>query len=269
MKAQDLASIFIVIIQVLSIIYEPFRKLLVGDEADKLFVAIGIHFLFMGSVLYLQMLKLSKDFSDSQDDSQTRFTELKRELQKSIPNSRIELISSSSFYTEFLDAAAHATTHVKISYLSPSPPDEEVGTERRDYYKEIAKLPKKKPNCSFMRIVREPNDDALGLWIASHIVELAKANNTYLAMLPEIEHAFSLALAVQVVDTRTWLVAIKGHEQRGEYRDARIENSDFARAMIDYYERLWDLSTVLVEAGKITPEGRELISKYKKEEGGT
>ena len=72
-----------------------------------------------------------------------------------------------------------------------------------------------------------------------------------------------LALSVQVVDKdKTWIVAAGSHQTKQEFRDVYIEDEHVAASMIEYYDRLsWQKSVVVLDHGRITPEGKKMIEE--------
>ncbi len=70
-----------------------------------------------------------------------------------------------------------------------------------------------------------------------------------------------LSLSVQVVDQdKVWIVAAGSHQAEGEFRDVYIENGTVASAMVDYYDRLWSKSVVLLDHGRQTDVADALVA---------
>jgi hypothetical protein len=185
------------------------------------------------------------------------------QLDSKLPPVVVRRLRDFQFYSQFRAAVEDAKNSVRICYFAPYPPSEVRYPDRDKYYREILDLMKKKQNVSFKRIIRDsaPNQ----LWIASLINDLDGRPNNDVAVLRQdlpAEHPMPLALSVQVVDQdKAWLVAIDTHEREGEFRDIYIESSDVALAMAGYFDRLWTKSATVLDRGRITQDGRELLDR--------
>ncbi len=165
------------------------------------------------------------------------------------------------FYKDFAAACLTADFSVAISYFRPHPPEYGGRAYQNEYYKKHFKIVKDTPNVTFRRLVRDTNENRD--WIKSLLTGYQGKNNAHLAILKDrdAEDEMGLAISVQVVDeAKVWFVALKSHQPDGQFRDLYVENKDLAIAMKDYYERIWNLSVVLLRDGQLTNDGRDFLA---------
>jgi hypothetical protein len=181
------------------------------------------------------------------------------------PYTKVLKLKDFQFYTHFKSAVELADHSVRISYHAPYPPTDVSFKERKKYYDEILALMKRSQRVHFKRLVRStPRND---VWLMELIRECDGRSNIDIASLdsdvqPHVE--MPLAMSVQIVDEKQcWLVAISTHERDAEYRDLYVENQDVAICMRDYFDRIWDHSTLLLNRGRITEAGEALIARVR------
>jgi len=69
-----------------------------------------------------------------------------------------------------------------------------------------------------------------------------------------------LALSVQIIDDdKVWIVAAGSHQTKQAFRDVYIQDASVAAAMIEYYDRIWGESVMVLDHGRITDRARELF----------
>ena len=185
---------------------------------------------------------------------------LHNRLLECFPQAKVKKLKEDEFYADFLKAAKFAEHFVNIMYLAAYPPDEVQDNVRKDYYSEIVKVIKKRPAVRFRRVIR--NSSKNREWISELVQELRDTSNADIAILKETEkEEMPLALSVQIVDnSKVWIVAIGSHERVRDFRDLFIENEDVALAMQQYYERIWQRSTKLLDSGRITDDGHKYLT---------
>jgi hypothetical protein len=192
----------------------------------------------------------------------TQGSELSAVVKAALPGTEVRRMKDFEFYEHFQAAAEQADHSVRIAYFAPYPPTDVTYKERRKYYDAILSLMKQRSKVNFKRIVRSsPKNDP---WVASLVRELQGRPNVDLAVLtrdlgPESE--LPLALSVQVIDkNKVWVVATGSHETQNEFRDVFIQNSDFAAAMTEYYDRVWSVSERLLDRGRVTEQGHRFFA---------
>lgn len=176
----------------------------------------------------------------------------------------IEPLSAHQFYPHFMAAMKAAETRVFISYFAPYPPDKTADPDRLQYYKEQAELPSQpsRSRVAFRRIVRYSDENRA--WLRQLVSETKGKTNSDLAFIRDAAGANKMpaALSVQVVDdSHVWLVAVEVHEHSDRHRDLYIRNRRVADAMAKYHQRLWNLSTKLVQSGALTRDGEALLKE--------
>jgi len=185
------------------------------------------------------------------------------EIRSALPLTVVRRLTDSEFYSHFRSAVEEAEHSVRIAYLAPYPPSDVKYQDRNKYYQEILGLMKKRSNINFKRLVRASSKN--DRWIADLVRELKGRPNVDLSLLTRdlpAEMEMPLALSVQVVDgEKAWLVAIGGHETERDFRDVYIENRYVASVLSDYYERIWQVSEKLLDHGRVTPEGLNLLKR--------
>ncbi|QDV34873.1 hypothetical protein ElP_27700 [Tautonia plasticadhaerens] len=174
---------------------------------------------------------------------------------------QVKKLSSEDFYREFYHAASKAKHVVNISYLAPDPPGKHDHQYKKDYYKNLQTLICRNSKVTFRRIIRRTDENYA--WACELLREFEGRANASIALINESDStANPAALSVQVIDSRfAWFVAVKDHDQYGDWRDIFVENEQLAEAMGIYYERLWDRSDELLRCGKLTAEGRRLLAE--------
>lgn len=213
---------------------------------------LGIELLLLTAAITLILSKAAQDQADAAS-----------ELRSALPSTVVRKLKDSDFYSQFRLAAEEAQNSVRISYLAPYPPTDVPYKARKKYYDEMLELMKQRTGVSFKRLVRaSPQNDQ---WVAHLIQRLKGSPNVEIALLTEDlppKDKMPLALSVQVVDDhKTWLVAVESHETESDFRDIYVENADVCRAMSNYFERLWQVSEVLLDHGRITPDGEEVLRR--------
>jgi hypothetical protein len=189
-------------------------------------------------------------------------SELAAAVRGALPGTEVRRMKDREFYQHFQAAAEQAEHSVRIAYFAPYPPGDVEFKERKRYYDAILSLMKRRDQVNFKRLVRSsPKNDA---WLATLVRELQGRPNVDLAVLtrdlePEVE--LPLALSVQVIDKdKVWVVATASHETQNEFRDVFVRNNDFAAAMTEYYDRVWSVSQRLLDRGRITEQGQQLLA---------
>lgn len=216
----------------------------------KLAAFVGIQFTLLTASLGLLFIK---EFHDVKT--------LRGEVHSKLPGVEIRRISADHFYNEFNSAARSATFSVNICYFAPYPPAQVSTENQAEYYRDIVRTIRRSRNVTFRRIIRQA--DRNKLWIAELVEKLMGRRNAHIAVLqrdlPENE-LMPLALSVQVVDEeKTWIVAIKTHEREDRYRDVYVHSREFGQALMDYYNRLWSHSNVILEHGELTEFGKHYL----------
>jgi len=182
-------------------------------------------------------------------------------LISAFPVTVVKRLKDFEFYDQFRRAVEDARHSVRIAYFAPYPPLDVAYRERKKYYDDIVALMSHRSKISFKRLVRQsPKNDP---WVAELISKLRGRPNVDVAVLtqdlPETVE-MPLALSVQVVDDdKAWLVATASHETEGDFRDLYIQNADVAKALGDYYDRLWSISVKVLDRGRVTEEGERLL----------
>lgn len=185
------------------------------------------------------------------------------EIRSALPLTIVKRLTDSEFYSHFRSAVEEAEHSVRIAYLAPYPPSDVKYEDRRKYYQEILGLMKKRTKINFKRLVRaSPKNE---VWVADLIRELTGKPNVELSLLTRdlpADLEMPLALSVQVIDgEKAWLVAVGGHETERDFRDVYIENQYVAGVLSDYYERVWQVSEKLLDHGRVTREGSDLLQR--------
>jgi hypothetical protein len=173
----------------------------------------------------------------------------------------VKQVRDTDFYKEFAAACLTAEFSVAISYFRPQPPNYGGRTYQSEYYKKHFKIVKDMPNVTFRRLVRDTNENHD--WVRELLKGYQEKNNANLAILKDrdAEDEMGLVVSVQVVDeAKVWFVAIKSHQPDGQFRDLYVESKDVAVAMKNYYDRLWNLSVVLLKDGQLTQDGRNFLA---------
>lgn len=169
----------------------------------------------------------------------------------------VRQLRDDEFYLDFLNHAQRATSYVLISYFAPHPPDVQSNDNLRRYYDDIENVMRRNPGTTFRRLVRRTTENAL--WAQTLCQRLQGYPNVSVASISDQHESreMPLAMSVQVIDDRyVWLVAIESHLRSGQYRDLFIDDPLVAKAMVKYYDKLWDIGTLFMNAGHVTEEGR-------------
>lgn len=226
---------------------QPTGKQLVEYQISTISMHFALMTVAIGTVLILESFKATS-FQDG--------------ISHLLSVIQVKKLSSEEFYADFLHAAGKACHNVNISYLAPDPPKSTDVDFKRKYYKDLQALLVKKKKVPFRRIVRRTK--ANYPWVAQLLSELQGKPNASIALIDEADNtANPAALSVQVVDTsHVWFVAVKDHDQFGDWRDIFIESQKLAEAMNIYYERLWHRSEKLLLSGTLTPPGRDFTKAH-------
>jgi hypothetical protein len=241
----------------------PFIKLTAGfwkadspqDFYNNLTGFLGIQLVLVSGAVSLILLKGSQDQAGGL-----------AEIRSAFPLTITRELSESGFYNHFRSAVEEARQSVRIAYLAPYPPTEVAYEHRKRYYEDILKLMKRRTDVTFRRLIRSsPKNE---YWAADLIRELRGRPNVDIAMLTKDlppTHGLPLALSVQVIDDdKSWIVAIESHEREGDFRDIYVENADIARALAEYYDRIWNVSDRLLDQGRVTEAGQVLLGRIGK-----
>jgi hypothetical protein len=212
--------------------------------------AVGIHLILLTAAITLILLKESSDARDRLDA-----------MAEAMPGATVKALTDYDFYVHFKGAAEQAEHSVWIAYLAPYPPAAVASKDRKKYDDEMIALMKRRTKVNFRRIIRYTS--ANRKWVADLIQNLQGRANVDIAVLkrdlPENEE-MPLALSVQVIDkNKVWIVAAGAHEMKQAFRDVYIQSGDVAAAMIEYYDRIWQKSVSVLDNGRITKGGRELL----------
>ena len=206
----------------------------------------------LGALIYLALLDLERQTNKSTSN----FAEL---LQLHTPL-QARRLKESDFYKEFLGNCTKANHYVKICYFSAVPPDHGAPSSRENYYKEMLRVMKHNSTTVFKRIIRD--SAANRPWAEQLAIQLANTTNCSIAILKDVDesHTMPLALSVQIIDgTDSWLVAVAEHAGSDMYRDLAISNTHVAEAFDKYFDRLWDLSTIVFQPGYTRDQIRHAI----------
>jgi hypothetical protein len=185
------------------------------------------------------------------------------QLLSKIGGAFVERLREDAFYKHFLARVQTADNTVRIAYFAPNRPQSVPDLERDRYYDAIARAMAENGRITFKRLLRAtPSNEE---WAAELVGRFENHSNIHIALLrgdrPD-NQTMPLALSVQVVDAdKSWLVAVASHEREGEFRDLYIESREIAERMTTYYERLWKMGDVLLEAGRITQSGRAFLER--------
>jgi hypothetical protein len=220
----------------------------------RLTAFIGIQLLLLTTAVTLILLKGMKDQQDS-------FVEMRSAL----PLTLVKTLNDARFYNDFRAAVVDAENCVRIAYLAPYPPSEVPDKTRKRYYDEMLELMKERSTVTFKRLIRA--SDKNSAWVTELLKELKGRANVEIALLTKdlpADNEMPLALSVQVVDSdKTWLVAIRSHENERVFRDIYIENPAVATGMTDYFDRIWKVSDKLLDRGRITEKGEAFLGSKK------
>jgi len=238
------AAKIILFVQIL-LIFSPFIPNLIGDrpstreEITILLTVLAVQFSLFTALLGFA---LSKQESDQ--------AEFENEIKQRLPAAHIKQMRDSEFYETFLYHAKQAKSFVFITYLGPNPPFNPHETEKVKYYEDMIALIKSRPLVHFRRIVRLT--PATKPWISDLVNQLEGCGNAHIRYIRDSGSTeMPSGLSVQIIDDeRVWLVALKAHDGQGEPRDLYIEHGIVARSMHIYYDRLWDKSIKLLDAGQ-------------------
>ena len=211
---------------------------------------VGIQLILLTAAITLILMKESSD-------AEGRLKALK----EAMPGAIVKRLKDFQFYVHFRNAAEQAEHSVWIAYFAAYPPKDVASKERKKYDEDMLALMKHRTRVNFRRIIR--HSSANREWVAELIAALRDRANVDIGVLtrdlPENEE-MPLALSVQVVDKdKVWIVAAGSHQTKQTFRDVYIENSDVAEAMIEYYDRIWQKSVVVLDHGRITTEGEKMI----------
>lgn len=190
-----------------------------------------------------------------------------KDLLRAINAPEIKRLREHDFYQEFLGAAKKASVRVDIMYLAQTAPDETRHEERRHYYDQPLRTIASMPRVRFRRIIR--NSDSNRRWLSELLPKLAAdCPSADVGLLKEAgREEMPLSVSVQLIDSnQTWLVALETHEGSSGYRDIYVENAEFNNAMSRYYERLWTRSEHLLNQGRLTPQGQNVIEEFRNHE---
>jgi hypothetical protein len=265
MKRQSRSQIWIVLAGLVLQILVPLTKYIPGaaglwhtEDPAKFYSAFGTFFGIQLILMSCTILLLIKSLGN----------ELAEKVEGALPATEVRRMKDYEFYEHFQAAAEQAEHSVRIAYFAPYPPTEVASKGRKKYYDTVLSLMKQRDRVNFKRLVRSsPKNRA---WLASLLRELEGRPNVDLAVLtrdlgPEVE--LPLALSVQVIDKdKVWVVATGSHETQNEFRDVFVQNSDFAAAMTEYYDRVWSVSDRLLDRGRITEQGRQFLTSQDESE---
>jgi len=211
---------------------------------------VGLQLILLTAAITLILLKESNDARDRLSA-----------IADAIPGAAVKPLKDYEFYVHFKSAAEQADHSVWIAYLAAYPPAAVASKDRKKYDEEMLALMKHHTKVNFRRIVRYSS--ANRKWVAELIDALQNRANVDIAVLmrdlPEGEE-MPLALSVQVIDKdKVWIVAAGSHQTKQTFRDVYILDASVAAAMIDYYDRIWQKSVIVLDHGRITTEGRQMI----------
>jgi len=213
---------------------------------------VGLQLILLTAAITLILIKESGDAADRISAIVDR-----------IPGAAVKALTDYDFYIHFKGAVEQAEHSVWIAYLAPYPPADVASRERKKYDEDMIALMKRRTRVSFRRIVR--NSPTNRKWVAELINELQDKANVDIAVLardlPEGEE-MPLALSVQVVDKdKVWIVAAGSHQTTQDFRDVYVQDASVAAAMAQYYDRIWRLSVVVLDHGRITAEGTRVLEE--------
>lgn len=214
---------------------------------------------FMAVQMVLFSAAIILILSIESSEMETRF----RELAARVPGAAIRRLNEEQFYKHFLAAAKEAAHSVLIAYFAAYPPTDIQYRHRRRYYKAVIALMKRRTTVHFKRLIRASARNEP--WVAELLRELRNRPNIDVALLtrdlPDVVE-MPLALSVQLIDDRlVWIVASSSHEDQQGLRDLFVESAEFAAVMGGYYERLWSVSTLLLDRGRLTDVGEQLLRR--------
>ena len=224
----------------------------VNAFASTLAAYVGLQFVCLGALIGLALLDLEQQTKKSTNSFAT-LLQLHTPLQA-------RRLKEGDFYKEFLGNCMKARHYVKICYFSAVPPDHGAPSSREAYYKEMIRVMKHNPTTVFKRIIRDST--ANRSWAEQLAIQLGNTTNCSIAMLKDMDesHTMPLALSVQIIDgTDSWLVAVAEHAGSDMYRDLAISNLLVAEAFDKYFDRLWDLSTIVFQPGYSQDQIRHAI----------
>lgn len=228
------------------------------EQLDAYFLVVGLSLATISAMIGLLLYQESDDRRKGE-----------KGLEKSIRAMSGSALADHEFYGDFLHAVSRADRFVCITYLAPYPPDEAASAERQAYYRDLSARIRTSTEVRFRRIVRET--PRTREWIGRLLTENSGIHNLSIAILDEQpDVAMPLALSVQIVDgIDVWFVAIRSHEQTTNYRDVHINSPAVAEGMVDYYDRLWARSKMVLDSGRITQDGRRFVNSIAHGFGGT
>lgn len=212
--------------------------------------SLGIQLIFLTAAITLILLKESHD-------AEERLSALRG----AIPGAPVKTLKDYEFYSDFRNAAEEAEHSVWIAYLAPYPPGDVASKDRKKYDSEILELMKRRSKINFRRLIRHTDKNAS--WVADLVRELRGRPNVDIAVLTcdlGSDHEMPLALSVQVVDNdKVWIVASGSHQTKQAFRDVYIKDASVAAAMIQYYDRIWEKSLIVLDQGRVTDCAPTLI----------
>lgn len=148
-----------------------------------------------------------------------------------------------------------------LKSIAPYPPAQVSTENQAEYYRDVLKTIRRLPNVTFRRVIRQA--DRNKSWVAELARKLRGRRNAHIAILRRDlteNDLMPLALSVQIIDEeKTWIVAIRTHEREDRYRDVYVHSREFGQALMDYYNRLWTYSDVVLEHGELTEFGRQYL----------
>ncbi|HEY1800309.1 MAG TPA: hypothetical protein VGG46_05175 [Terriglobales bacterium] len=212
--------------------------------------SLGIQLLLLTASITLILLKESHDAAERLSA-----------IRAAIPGATVKPLKDYEFYSDFRNAAEEAEHSVWIAYLAPYPPSDVASRDRKKYDIEILDLMKRRTKVNFRRLIRHTEKNVP--WAAELVTELKGRPNVDIAVLTcdlASDHEMPLALSVQVVDNdQVWIVATGSHQTKQNFRDVYIKDASVAAAMIQYYDRIWEKSVMVLDHGRVTDGAPALI----------
>lgn len=163
---------------------------------------------------------------------------------------RLDVLSREEVYTELVHAAEKAEARVYNTYLGITPPNETSPVEKRDYFRDLAQLARRKDNVEFRRVVLMTSANAP--WIRKLVTEYEGLANVSMAIYCK-PHSALLPLSLQFFDADKVFIM---HAKRPPWqpRDIVIADPTVVTLLDDYYEELWALSHVVLDSGRTDHE---------------
>jgi hypothetical protein len=212
---------------------------------------IGVQLVLLTAAITMILIKESNDARERIEN-----------VAATINGTVVRPLKDYEFYQHFRNSVERAHDSVWIAYLAPYPPAEVASVDRKKYDNEIISLMKHNPKIKFRRLIRYSEKNLE--WIKELADTLRQRPNVDIRVLTQDlspdKHEMPLTLSVQIIDNdKVWIVATGSHETERHFRDVYIENEDVAAAMIEYYDRIWNISSVVLDHGRENDDLNKLL----------